>query len=85
VLDEVEKCRLGPMDVLDHQYERPLARASFDRLANRPEDLLRRSRAERRVNLVLGAGSSKDLTERPVGDALAVGQAAAEKHDCLAT
>ena len=40
VLDEVEECRLSPVDVLDHDHEWALSGDVFEQLADRPEDLL---------------------------------------------
>ena len=72
------------MDVFDDEHEWPLSRARFEWLAHSPEDLLRRSRSKRGVELILGARGNEDLAQRPVGDALAVGQAAAGEHVRLA-
>ncbi len=51
--------------------------ALLERLAHCPEDLLRPPGGERRLELVLGPGFAEDLDERPVGDPLAVREAAA--------
>ena len=78
MLEQVEQRRLGPVDVVDDENQRPLARTPLERLPDRPEDLLRRlpTRARRRARL--GARLAEDLDERPVGDAFAVREAAAE-------
>ena len=43
VLDEVEQRRLGPVHVLEHDEQRPLARQSLEEAPHRPEELLRRA------------------------------------------
>ena len=107
---EVEQRRLGPVDVLDDDHERPFAREVLEEPADRPEHLLlgrslgrqadrrgdprreqrrpsalaveQRARSwrapRRRVSVSSMPGApADDLADRPVGDPLAVGQAAA--------
>ncbi len=76
MLQEVEQGRLGPMDVLDDERDRLLACATLERLPDRPEDVLRCDFRKRGGELVLGVGLAEDLDEWPVGDALAIGEAA---------
>src|ERR1700730_7283598 len=85
MLDQIEECRLGPVNTFEHEYERLLARATFERFANRPEDLFGRSLPKRRVEVALPPSGREDLTQRPVGDSFAVGQATAAQHVCFAT
>ena len=98
VLDQVEERRLAPVDVVEDDDERPLARSRLEQLAERPGDLLagrrRTSRSPSRPRIAVAATarppSSRvgrdlrqlldDLDDRPVGDALAVGQAAAAQR-----
>jgi hypothetical protein len=40
VIDQIEKRRLGPMDVLEHDDERPVACKRLEQLPDRPERLL---------------------------------------------
>ena len=47
VLEELEQGRLGPVDVLDHDHERPVAGETLEDAADRPEDLLLRAPARR--------------------------------------
>ena len=42
VLDEIEERRFRPVEVLEHDDERPLARELLEELAGRPEELLHR-------------------------------------------
>ena len=44
VLDQVEERLLAPLDVVEHDHQRPLCRGVLQRLAERPGDLLRRRR-----------------------------------------
>ena len=44
VLDEVEQCRLRPVDVVDHDDERAFRRERLEQSPGRPEQLLRRAR-----------------------------------------
>jgi hypothetical protein len=74
VLDEIQKRRLAPVDVLEADDERPFLRALLERLANAPEDLLARP-LERLLR--------EDLANRPERDALAVGQATAHEDGCF--
>jgi hypothetical protein len=83
MLDQVEQRRLGPVDVLHDENHRPLARTPLERLPSGPENLLRGSCGEHVLKLVLGPRLAKDLNERPVGDALAVREAAAGKDSRL--
>ena len=41
VLDEVEERRLRPLDVVEHEHERPLARERLEQPADRPVELVR--------------------------------------------
>ena len=76
VLDQVEERRLRPLDVVEDD-ERPF-RAGLEQLAERER---RPRRGEVPSTLVrLGAQPEQDLDERPVGDALAVVEAAAAQH-----
>ena len=88
VLDQVEERLLAPLDVVEDDHERPLRRGLLQRLAERPGDLLRRRRRlrlaeqradRRRGGLVRGQHVEllQHLDDRPVGDPLAVGEAAA--------
>ena len=40
VLDEVEEGRLGPLDVVEHEHDRPLARERLEQAADRPVELV---------------------------------------------
>ena len=40
MLEQIQERRLGPVDVLHHHHERPLARDGFQELAHRPPSLL---------------------------------------------
>ncbi len=91
VLDEVQERVLAPMDVVEHDDERPVSGRLLERLASGPRDLLRRclqlGLAEKRPDYgrsrLVGrehAELFQDLDDGPVGDALAVRQAAAA-HD----
>jgi hypothetical protein len=42
VLDQVAKRLLAPLDVIEHDHERPLRGSLLERLAKGPGDLLRR-------------------------------------------
>ena len=44
MLDQVAQRLLAPLDVIEHDHERPLSRSLLQRLAERPGDLLRRDR-----------------------------------------
>src|SRR4029078_13633463 len=77
VFGEVEKRRLPPVNVVDHERERTLASALLERFAHRPEDLLRGARREGALELVLGGSLPEDLDHRRVRDALAVREAQA--------
>ena len=74
MLDQIQEDRLGPLDVVEHQNLRPCRRPALDQLAERElrvagrgaDDLAR-----------LDADREQDLDERPVGDVLAVVEAAA--------
>ena len=45
MLDQVEQCLLGPLDVVEDEHERPLARGRLDELAERPRELVGRGGA----------------------------------------
>ena len=40
VLDQVEECRMGPVKILQHDYDRSLSRKRFEQLSKGPESLL---------------------------------------------
>ena len=112
MLDEVEEGRLRPLEVVEHDDERPALREHLEEPPRRPEDLLRagsarfaepdrasastsaidsalgrppaRPRARRAAPRAVAARVARQvadqLAERPVGDALAVGEAAAAEH-----
>ncbi len=90
MVDEVEQRRFRPVQVVPDENERLTPRDCFEEPSCRPEDVLWWCGApgaepigdERRVGLVLEvdrevAGRVDDLCERPEGDPLAVGRAAA--------
>ena len=88
VLDQVAERLLAPLDVVEDDHERPLGRRLLQRLAKGPGDLLRRCRrlalAEQRADRRRGGLVRRQhvellqhLDDRPVGDPLAVGEAAA--------
>ena len=75
VLDEIEERRLGPVQVVEHDDERPLARERLEELPHRPERRLRLAaalgEADRRgdaldddVPLVVGREDAADRVER---------------------
>src|SRR5206468_1679970 len=84
---------LAPVDVVEDTDERLLRRRSFEQLPERPGDLLARAddvvteqRADplRRRTLELDVRQLlDDLDDRPVGDALAVGQTPAPNDSRL--
>jgi hypothetical protein len=90
VLDEIEQCLLGPVQIVEHAHHRTLLRVLLDELAEAPGDLLRRRRglrlAEQRAKrhgrnaLRQCVELLHDLDHGPVGDALAVRETAAT-HD----
>ena len=73
VLDDVEERLLRPLEIVEDDDERLLRGGALQQAAER-ELRLGRRRAEDRVRV--GAELKNDLHERPVGDALAVGEAA---------
>src|SRR4030081_1780104 len=79
MLDQVEQRRLGPMDVLEHEHDRPPTGTLFERLPDRPKDVFRSACRQGGCELVLRSRFPKDLDERPVRDALAVGETAPEE------
>jgi hypothetical protein len=81
VLDEVEHRLLRPVEVVDHEHERPLAGALLEERTCR-ELRFRGRRADRRGRL--DPELDEHLDERPVGDALAVGEGAAARDGRLA-
>ena len=90
VLDELEERRLRPVDVVEDEDERPLARARLAELSEEPGELGRRrrrlgvERGEDRVALVARPREIQHLAQRPVRDAVAVREAAApERRDTL--
>ena len=42
MLDQVEQCFLGPLDVVEDEHERPLTSGRLDELAERPRELVGR-------------------------------------------
>ncbi len=91
VLDQVVEGLLAPLDVVEHDHQRPLRGGLFKRLPERPGDLLRRrrrialaeQRADRRRRRLVGRHEVEllqHLDDGPVGDPLAVREAAAA-HD----
>ena len=116
MLDQVEERRLGPMDVVHHDDERPRSRERLKQPPDGPGGLLARPlsraakperlghalgnqlglfvacepRRDHRRELLAGVQSLRardlpdDLGQRPIGDALAIGQtAAAQDRDIL--
>ena len=107
MLHQVEQRRLGPVDVLEYQDQRPAARERLEQLRHRPREVLARAvhlfeprglqhalrdqrgaralgqrRHQGRMQIAPAGKLAHDLAERPVGDPLAVGQAAAGQHGC---
>ena len=91
VLDQVVEGLLAPLDVVEHDHQRPLRRGLLQRLAEGPGDLLRRrrrialaeQRADRRRRSLVGRHEVELLQhfdDGPVGDPLAVREAATA-HD----
>ena len=76
VLDDVEERLLRPLEIVEDDDERLLRGGALEQAAER-ELRLGRRRAEDRVRV--GAELKNDLDERPVGDAFAVGEAAARE------
>ena len=90
MLDELEEGRLRPVDVVEDEDERPLARARLAELAEEPGELGRGrrrlgvERGENGVALLALVRAVENLPQRPVRDALAVGETAApERRDAL--
>ena len=77
VLDQVEEDGLGPLDVVEDEDLRPRRRPRLDQLAK--GELRVRGRAADHL-AGLDADREQDLDERPVGDVLAVVEAAAAQH-----
>jgi hypothetical protein len=86
VLDEVEERLLAPVHVVEDADEGRMGRDRLDQLAKRPGDLLARGghlpvsghRLDRFRDVRLARDFGKlldDLDDRPIRDALAVGQA----------
>ena len=73
MLDEVDEDGLGPLQVVDHDDLRPIGCTGFEEAPKR-ELGLGRGRADDRVRL--DADRDQRFYERPVGDALAVREAA---------
>ena len=80
MLDEVEQGRLRPVDVLEHEDLRLCASPLLEDLSHRPEDVFRGTSRQHRRQLTFCFELAKDLHERPVRDALSIGQAASEQH-----
>ena len=74
VLDEVDEDGLGPLQVVDDDDLGPLRRPGLEQP---PEGELRLGRRRPDDGVGLDADRDQDLDERPVGDPLAVGEAAA--------
>ena len=94
MLDQVEEHLLAPLDVVEDDHQRPFRRGVLQGLAERPRDLLRRCRrlrlAEQRADRRRGGLVRRQhvellqhLDDRPVGDPLAVGEAAAAEDGRL--
>ena len=91
LLDEVEEGLLAPVDVVEHADDGLLGGRRLEQLAHRPGDLLGRARRVRRPEQPAQGGDDPrvrklvelvgqlpdDLRDGPVGDAVAVGEAAA--------
>src|SRR5439155_4137421 len=83
---ELEERRLCPVDVVEDEEERPLARERLAEAAEQERDLgsgrgsLGVERSEDRALLVALRSGEDDLAERPVRDSLAVREAAAEER-----
>ena len=88
VLDQIAERLLAPLDVIEHDHQRPRCRSLLQRLAERPGDLLRRRRrlafAEQRADRHRGGLVRRQhvellqhLDHGPVRDPVAVGKAAA--------
>ena len=98
VLDQVEQRLLGPLDVVEDEHERLLARDRLDELAERPGELVgRATRPSPSSSARSGAASAvverrqlrrscvSTSSDGPVGDAGAVGEAAAAARPCAST
>ena len=90
-LDQVEERLLAPLQVVEADDERRLL---LEQLAERPRDLVRarrpvalaEQRSQRGRGLLVGGQGVEllhDLDDRPVGDPLAVGEAAPADDACL--
>ena len=77
VLDEVEEELLCPLDVVEHDDLGPLGGSRFQQLPKR--ELRLHGRAADHC-LGLRTRGEQDLHQRPVGDVVAVGQAARAQH-----
>ena len=77
VLDQIQEDGLGPLDVVEHDDLRPLGRARLEQLA---EGELRLGRRAADDGVRLDADREQDLDERPVGDVVAVVQAAGAQN-----
>ena len=77
MLDEVDELGLGPLQVVDHGDLRSVGRTRLQQLAERDPRLCR-SRGDHAVRL--DPERHEHLDERPVGDALAVREAASAEH-----
>ena len=94
LLDQVQERFLAPLEIVEEDHERALCRRLRENLADRPGDLVGRCGrvrlAEERADRAAAASSSgrggraaPDLDDRQVGDAFAVGRAAALDHGRL--
>ena len=73
MLDEVEERRLGPVDVVQDDHERPLAGQALELVPDRPEGLLGRPRR-------VGRKAAERVRERSKRHALAVRAAGAVEN-----
>jgi hypothetical protein len=94
VLDQVEERLLGPMDVVEQAYDRPLVRPLLQQLPEAPRDrfggclLLALVEERPQRSSCRGVGRqflehSEHLDHRPVGDSLAVGKATTTDNRCI--
>ena len=77
VLEQIEEDGLGPLDVVEHDDLRSIGGAGLEQL---PERKLRLGRRFADHGVRLDADREQDLDQRPVGDVLAVVQAAGAQN-----